>query len=26
MIKILDPRCFDPMTDEELDAFIEGRY
>jgi len=26
MIKILDPRCFDPMTDEEVDAFIEGRY
>ena len=21
-----DPRCFDPMTDEEVDAFIEGRY
>ena len=25
-IKILDPHCFDPMTDEEVDAFIEGRY
>ena len=25
-IKIIDPHCFDPMTDEEVDAFIEGRY
>lgn len=25
-IKILDPHCFEPMTDEEVDAFIEGRY
>jgi prevent-host-death family protein len=23
--KILDPHCFDPMTDEEVDAWIEGR-
>jgi hypothetical protein len=23
--KILDPRCFDPMTDEEVDGWIEGR-
>jgi prevent-host-death family protein len=25
-VKILDPHCFDPMTDEEVDAWIEGRY
>ena len=25
-IKIIDPRCFDPMTDEEAGAFVEGRY
>jgi prevent-host-death family protein len=25
-IKILDPHCFEPMTDEEVDALIEGRY
>jgi prevent-host-death family protein len=25
-IKILDPHVFDPMTDEEVDAWIEGRY
>jgi prevent-host-death family protein len=25
-VKILDPHCFDPMTDEEVDAFLEGRY
>ncbi len=25
-IKILDPHCFEPMTDEEVDAFLEGRY
>ena len=24
--KILDPHCFDPMSDEEFDAFLEGRY
>ena len=23
-IKLLDPHCFDPMTDAEVDAFIEG--
>ena len=23
---ILDPHVFDPMTDEEVDAFVEGRY
>jgi hypothetical protein len=23
---ILDPHVFDPMTDEEVDAWIEGRY
>lgn len=21
-----DPRVFEPMTDEEVDAFLEGRY
>jgi predicted RNase H-like HicB family nuclease len=25
-VKIIDPHVFDPMTDEEVDAFIEGRY
>jgi prevent-host-death family protein len=25
VIKV-DPRAFEPMTDEEVDAFIEGRY
>ncbi len=25
-IKILDPHAFEPMTDEEVDAFLEGRY
>jgi prevent-host-death family protein len=25
-VKILDPHCFDPMTDGEVDAFLEGRY
>jgi prevent-host-death family protein len=25
-VKLLDPHCFDPMTDEEVDAFIEGQY
>jgi hypothetical protein len=25
-IKIIDPHVFDPMTDEEVDAWIEGRY
>lgn len=24
--KLIDPHAFDPMTDEEVDAFIEGRY
>ena len=24
-VKILDPHVFDPMTDEEVDAWIEGR-
>jgi prevent-host-death family protein len=23
-IKLLDPHCFDPMTDAEAEAFIEG--
>lgn len=23
---IIDPHAFDPMTDEEVDAWIEGRY
>ncbi|HMJ62496.1 MAG TPA: type II toxin-antitoxin system prevent-host-death family antitoxin [Bryobacteraceae bacterium] len=22
----VDPHAFDPMTDEEVDAFLEGRY
>ncbi len=25
-IKIVDPHCFDPMTDSEVDAFIKGEY
>ncbi len=25
-IKILDPHCFESLTDKEADAFIEGRY
>ena len=25
-IKILDPNWWKPMTDEEVDAFLEGRY
>ena len=25
-IKQIDPHCWDAMTDEEVDAFIEGRY
>ena len=25
-IKIIDPHVFDPMTDEEVDAWIAGRY
>ena len=25
-IRILDPRAFDPMTDKEVDDFLEGRY
>ncbi len=25
-IKILDPHCFEPMTDEDVDAFIAGQY
>ena len=25
-ISLADLRAFDPMTDEEVDAFIEGRY
>ncbi|HEX7362769.1 MAG TPA: hypothetical protein VF283_19940 [Bryobacteraceae bacterium] len=24
--KLIDPHAFDPMTDEEVEAFIEGRY
>jgi hypothetical protein len=24
--RIIDPHAFDPMTDEEVDAFLEGRY
>lgn len=23
---LIDPRALDPMTDEEVDAFLEGRY
>lgn len=25
-VRILDPRVFDPMTDEEVEDFLEGRY
>lgn len=25
-VRILDPHAFDPMTDEEVEAFVEGRY
>ena len=25
-VRILDPHAFDPMTDEEVDAMLEGRY
>lgn len=25
-VRLIDPRAFDPMTDEQVDAFIEGRY
>lgn len=25
-IKILDPHCFEAMTDEEVDAFLAGHY
>lgn len=25
-VRIIDPHVFDPMTDEEVDAFLEGRY
>jgi antitoxin (DNA-binding transcriptional repressor) of toxin-antitoxin stability system len=25
-VRIIDPHWADPMTDEEVDAFIEGRY
>jgi antitoxin (DNA-binding transcriptional repressor) of toxin-antitoxin stability system len=25
-VKILDPHWADPMTDEEAEAFVEGRY
>ncbi|MGB6132247.1 MAG: type II toxin-antitoxin system prevent-host-death family antitoxin [Acidobacteriaceae bacterium] len=25
-VRILDPHWADPMTDEEVDAFLEGRY
>jgi prevent-host-death family protein len=25
-VRLIDPRAFDPMTDEEVDAFLEGRY
>lgn len=25
-IRILDPNWADPMTDEEVEAFVEGRY
>lgn len=24
--RLIDPHAFDPMTDEEVDALIEGRY
>lgn len=25
-VRLIDPHAFDPMTDEEADAFLEGRY
>jgi prevent-host-death family protein len=25
-IKLVDPHCFDPLTDGEVDAFIKGEY
>jgi antitoxin (DNA-binding transcriptional repressor) of toxin-antitoxin stability system len=25
-VRIIDPHWADPMTDEEVDAFLEGRY
>jgi hypothetical protein len=25
-VRILDPHCFNPTTDVEVDAFLEGRY
>jgi prevent-host-death family protein len=25
-VKILDPHCFDAMTNEEVDTFLGGRY
>lgn len=25
-VKLIDPRALEPMTDEEADAFVEGRY
>jgi prevent-host-death family protein len=25
-VRILDPHAFDPMTDEEVDAMLDGRY
>jgi prevent-host-death family protein len=25
-VKILDPRCFEPLSDKEFEAFLEGRY
>ena len=25
-VRIIDPHAFDPMTDEEVEAFVEGRY
>jgi prevent-host-death family protein len=25
-VRLIDPHAFDPMTDEEVDAFLDGRY
>jgi antitoxin (DNA-binding transcriptional repressor) of toxin-antitoxin stability system len=25
-VHLIDPHAFDPMTDEEVEAFVEGRY
>jgi antitoxin (DNA-binding transcriptional repressor) of toxin-antitoxin stability system len=25
-VRLIDPHAFDPMTDEEVEAFVEGRY